>query len=275
MKAAIRYFRADASNANTYKIDPNMIFAGGSSAGALTSLHLAYLDEISEIPAYIDTTVLGGIEGNSGTPGYASEVNGVVNLCGALGEKEWIMSNDIPFVSMHGTTDQTVPYATDTIVFLGVVPIMEVDGSYSINQYADYIGTQNAMYTYYGAGHVPYAANAAVMDTTIRFVSNFLYTVMGCTPTDPEPLPNTFSVGINSDFISENNIEIAPNPSSGSFTVFTNNNARPVKISIYDLQGYLIAEHLERKIITNINAGVYIVRIETPGNNVTKKLIIE
>ena len=86
LKAAIRFFRKDAATADNYRIDPNMIFAGGSSAGAFTALHLAYLDEPSEVPPSIDTVLMGGMEGNSGNPGYSSGVNAIVNLCGALGD---------------------------------------------------------------------------------------------------------------------------------------------------------------------------------------------
>ena len=191
MKAAIRFFRKDAATSNAYKIDPELIFGGGSSAGAFTALHLAYLNEVSEIPALIDTVQMGGIEGESGNPGYRSTINAVINLCGALGFKEYIVPGDIPFVSMHGTNDQTVPYSSDTIYLLGIFPIMEVDGSFAANEYANTVGVQNEMYTYYGSGHVPYLNNTAYMDTTVRFVSNFLYDYLACTPRNPNPLPNT------------------------------------------------------------------------------------
>ncbi len=75
-RAAVRYFRKDFSeNNNSFGIDTSMIFFGGVSAGGFTALHLAYLDENSEIPAYIDTVgqpgLDGGLEGNSGNPGYS------------------------------------------------------------------------------------------------------------------------------------------------------------------------------------------------------------
>ena len=41
MKASIRYFYQDKQTTNTYKIDTNNIINGGSSAGAVTALHLA------------------------------------------------------------------------------------------------------------------------------------------------------------------------------------------------------------------------------------------
>jgi acetyl esterase/lipase len=90
MRAAVRFFRKDAATADSFRIDPNRIYVGGVSAGGFCALHTAYLDQESEIPAIIaaDTVGLGGLEGLSGNPGYSSEVKGVINLCGALGEQK-------------------------------------------------------------------------------------------------------------------------------------------------------------------------------------------
>jgi alpha/beta superfamily hydrolase len=269
MKAAIRYFRQDAATANTYKIDPNLIFAGGSSAGAFTALHLAYLDEPSELPADIDTTVMGGMEGNSGNPGYSSQVNAIINLCGALGDKTWIKSVDEPVVSMHGTNDNTVPYATDTIIFLGFIPIMQVDGSYSISAYANSIGLMNDMYTFYGADHVPYAASLAYMDTTVRFVSNFLYRYMGCIPSDPFPLANTFVTSVNE--ISNTISPVYPNPSQG--TIHFSDDVRSVKI--FDATGRMIYSGIHPgEVHLNVNDGIYFYSVDK-GSVQTGKILVQ
>ena len=68
MKAAVRFFRKDAATTNTYRINPDYIIGGGSSAGGLTAVHLAYLDQNNEVPSYVDTTGVNGLEGNSGNP---------------------------------------------------------------------------------------------------------------------------------------------------------------------------------------------------------------
>ncbi len=253
MKAAVRYFRKDAATANVYKIDPLLIFGGGSSAGAFTALHLAYLDDPSELPSEIDTTVMGGMEGGSGNPGYSSEINAVVNLCGALADKTWMHPGDEPVVSMHGTNDQTVPYATDVIVFLGIVPLMQVDGSYSLSAYADSIGVPNEMYTYFGQDHVPYAASTAYMDTTVRFVSNFLYSYMGCNPTDPFPLANTFTTGINE--IANNSFQIFPNPSNGVIQF----NESVKEFNVFDVNGRMVFHSNENtdRIELQLEPGIY------------------
>ena len=270
MKAAIRFFRKDAATSNVYKIDPEIIFGGRSSAGAFTALHLAYLNEVSELPAVIDTIALGNIEGESGNQGYASNVNAVINLCGALGFKEYIVHGDIPFVSMHGTNDQTVPYSSDTIYLLGLFPIMEVDGSFAASEYANSIGVYNEMYTYYGSGHVPYAGNAAYMDTTVRFVSNFLYNYLACMPRDPNPLPNTFlTTGLS--FSANNNpaIKVYPNPANQYLKIESESAIEA--ICLYDLTGRLVRNEifsnqnivlLQRK---SLPKGFYILNLKT-GN---------
>ncbi len=279
MKAAIRFFRKDAATANVYKIDPEIIFGGGSSAGALTALHLAYLNEISEIPALIDTVQLGGIEGESGNPGYSSEVNAVINLCGALGDKTYIVPGDVPFVSMHGTNDQTVPYATDTIFLLGLFPIMEVDGSYSANEYANTISVHNEMYTYFGSGHVPYLGNTAYMDTTVRFVSNFLYDYLSCTPRDPDPLPNTFgTTAISVEVILDNSIKAYPNPAN-EYVIIESESAL-IRFQLFDISGRLVRSENklhENRIIISLDAletGIYTAALFTEIGEIRKRICL-
>ena len=279
MKAAVRYFRKDAATSNTFRIDPSMIFGGGSSAGAFTALHLAYLDEPSEISSEIDTALIGGLEGNSGNPGYPSTINAVINLCGALGDKTWIHTNDIPVVSMHGDRDGTVPYATATIYLLGIFPIMVVDGSFSISDYANSIGLRNEMFTYYGADHVPYAANLAYMDTTVRFVSNFLYNYMGCTPSDPFPLGNTSTTGINF-FPTVSDFSVSPNPGNGIFRFNFSGFEKVQRLSIFDVSGRKLKEFNDFKNTAIVNLsdfgkGIYFYTLSSEKKYFSGKLVIQ
>lgn len=280
LKAAIRFFRKNAATTNTFKIDPDMIFAGGSSAGAFTSLHLAYLDQPSEVPSYIDTTVLGGLEGSSGNPGYSSHVNAIVNLCGALGDTAWIHPGDVPVCSMHGTNDVVVPYATDLIYVLGN-PIMVVNGSYSISQHANAIGLPNVMYTFYGAQHVPFSNNTAYMDTTVRFVSNFLYSYMGCTPTDMHPFPNTFINVSTADLNSTSDEPVVyPNPAFDYVTIQADNSAAQ-KAELADVTGRTIQTFVlnsSHKTIVyrgDLSAGLYFLKIYLNGKTITKKVCFQ
>jgi para-nitrobenzyl esterase len=276
LRAAVRFFRKDAATVNDYKIDPSIIFAGGSSAGAFTALHLAYLDEVSEIPSAVDTTDLGGLEGSSGNLGYTSTVNAVIDLCGALGERTYIHPGDIPFVALHGTNDNTVPYGTAMIYLLGAFPIMVIDGSYSIAGYADTIGVYNQMYTYYGADHVPYATSTAYMDTTVKFVSNFLFSYFGCTPSDPSPAANTFTTGLNS-LANDETLLIFPNPASESLSITSEKNIE--SITITDRTGKLIKTISDsgkdlNLDITYLEPGMYLLKIKYSGSFSCRKLFV-
>ncbi len=204
-KACIRWFWQTARNGNPYKIDTNQIFLGGSSAGAFIAIHYAYLNEPSELPANIDTTTLGGMHGNSGNPGYPEKIKAIVNLCGAIGNLSWIKPNDTPICSMHGTNDGTVPYGTHMLYLLNFIPIMPVSGSYSIDSFCHIIGTESDFYSFKNADHVPYAGNAAYMDTTLRFVSDFLYLHLEC------------STGIAS--LPSSSFKIYPNPATDQLTI--------------------------------------------------------
>ncbi|MCC3159976.1 carboxylesterase family protein [Hymenobacter sp. 15J16-1T3B] len=179
LRAAVRFFRQDAASANQYNINPLYIFAGGSSAGAITAVHLVYLDQQAELDALYPGAP-GGLEGNSGTPGPSSAVVAAINLSGALGTLSWLEAGDEPLVSVHGTNDNVVPYGTGP-TFTGNV----VSGSGAIKSRADAVGVPNTLRTFRGAGHVPYASSVAYMDTTFRTVRDFLRPLLAAA----SPLP--------------------------------------------------------------------------------------
>ncbi len=107
MKASVRYFYKDAQTADQFRIDTNQIFIGGSSAGAFIALNYAYLklDTFSFPPptfAANDILQLGGVDGNSGNPGYSQKVKGVIDLSGGIADTVWIMPGDPMLVGEHG-----------------------------------------------------------------------------------------------------------------------------------------------------------------------------
>ena len=112
MKAAIRYLRNDAQTTNAYKVDPDMIFAGGVSAGAIMANHVAYLDETDEqIPDYLleHINTHGGFEGNTNDISVSSEVSGVISFSGSLLRDAWITSDAPPIFMVHEDGDLVVP----------------------------------------------------------------------------------------------------------------------------------------------------------------------
>lgn len=277
-RAAIRYFKKDyAENGNSFGIDTTKIFVGGVSAGAITAIHVAYMDELSKVPSYVDTTKAGlggGIEGNSGNPNYTSKgIRGVINICGAIKDTSWITAYSVPILSLHGDSDKTVPYGTDTIWLLDQYPIVEVDGSHSIQERADHLGLKNCLFTYLGADHVPHVLNKLYTDTTESLMRNFLTSVLcnksiACDYTD--------SIEMANDVALEARIQVWPNPSGGRILI--SSDVEIVGVVLYNRLGQKIfSPPLDVQLIdlTEFPKGLYFMEIESVEGKVVKKVVLD
>ncbi len=308
LKGAIRYFYKDAATDNSYKIDTTNIFIGGSSAGAITALHVAYLNEECELYDYLSASQqasLGGLEGNSGNPGYATKVKGVLNGAGALARYSWMDASEIniPIASVHGTSDNVVKYNRG-MVNPGV-PLMYLDGSRMLHERACALNMDNQLYTFVGAGHVPYlgssAAATAYMDTTVNFYRDFLVRQLGCDAEilQPENAWSENATLYNAQYcngspvnavcaatanINQNNLLIAnifPNPTTDVLNItFSDHNLK--SISLFDINGRQV--YFSETTLTEVslgtkdlNSGCYIVRIgeHQSGRTLVEKLIKE
>ncbi|MFD1467293.1 carboxylesterase family protein [Hymenobacter caeli] len=172
LKAAVRFFRRDAATAKTYRVNPAYIAVGGSSAGAFAALEVGYLDKDSEVPAYVNIASLGGVEGQSGSPGYSSLPLAVLNLSGATQSPSYIEAGNAPLCSVHGTADMTVPYFQGKIG--AGLPPKYVYGSGRLHPRAAALGITNTLRTLKGAGHIPFENNAAYADTAFWTIRDFL-----------------------------------------------------------------------------------------------------
>lgn len=110
LKAAIRYFRKDADTENQYRIDTSKIYIGGWSAGAQIGLYNAYVnteDELS-IEEQNELKSHDGFEGNSGNPGYSSQVSGIISMAGNIVDLSDIQPGDPIIMCIHGTDDAVI-----------------------------------------------------------------------------------------------------------------------------------------------------------------------
>jgi hypothetical protein len=184
IKAAIRYFRKDFATGDTYGIDPNTIFVGGVSAGGVTAIHLAYIDDISDLPTTpLDIQAvansLGGLEGDAGNLGYSSEVNGVISFAGGINTLSWIDANDEPIVSCQGDADQTVNYNCGP--GLNNPSVLTLCGAGEMHPQADLVGVLNDKLIFSGEGHTWFVGGtSALFLQALDFTKDFLYPLLPC-----------------------------------------------------------------------------------------------
>ena len=114
-RAALRYFHAKAAD---FRIDTNYFFIGGGSAGAITALNTAYVDQ-----AEADSWVAGGktnwglldTTGNS----YRGQwkLKGILNSCGGIIDSAFIQPNElVPTISFHDDNDCMVPFNRGSVI---------------------------------------------------------------------------------------------------------------------------------------------------------------
>ena len=144
-QAAVRWLRA---NAGAYGIDPNRIGIGGESAGAISA---------TGVGVYSDQP------GDSGNPGYSSNVQAWVSISGGLPNGILVDSRDAPGFLFSGTNDVTVPYhwsvETANAMSAAGVPVvfrtLEGAGHVPWVEYGDLFQTQsvNFFYRYLDLAH--------------------------------------------------------------------------------------------------------------------------
>ena len=138
-QAAVRWLRA---NAATYRIDAGRIGVGGTSAGAITALMVAYNS---------------GDPGDSGNPGYPSTVSAVVDVSGAMATG-LIDAGEPPVLIVHGTVDERVAY----------------DNALAIVARVEEVGVPYEFHPLEGIGHGVW--QAGYTEPIIGWMSDFLYT---------------------------------------------------------------------------------------------------
>lgn len=188
VKASIRYFRKDFSNGNTFGIDGNTVYIGGASAGAVVALHLAFIDDVSDLPTSpfnIQDIVndLGGLEGDAGNNGYSSSINGVISIAGGINDVNWIDATDAPLVSVQGDADDVVSY--NCAPGLGFPTVVTLCGSGEMHPQANLVGIHNDVLVYPGEAHTwfPGGSSNPKFVQALDFIADFLFPILPCNNT--------------------------------------------------------------------------------------------
>ena len=166
-KAAVRFLR---QNARQYGVDTSRIYVTGTSAGSITAIHMAYLDQ-NEVPSFIDPERSGTLEGTSGNPGYSSKVHGVINNWGCIVDWKWIQKGDVPIYNVHGLDDKTVPNDS-SFDYHGMKY-----GSQIIYSRAKEVGIPTGLRKFANTGHT-LDMNSSKMDSAFTDMNAWLYTIL-------------------------------------------------------------------------------------------------
>lgn len=159
--AAMRFL---LSKKEEYRINPDYLFVAGSSAGAITSLNLAFMRNATR-PAssrkHGTSSDLGDIESSGNTLVQDFRIRAVANMWGAVNDLNLLSSSRTAIISFHGDADKLVPYDegipfSDMKVKVGNLFFGKMYGSASIHRKARQLGYRNEFHTFKGAGHAPH-----------------------------------------------------------------------------------------------------------------------
>jgi hypothetical protein len=250
MKAAVRYFYKDAYTANQFRIDTNQIFIGGVSAGGFIALDYAYMKiylSSRPIPGFAVPIIdsLGGLDGNSGNPGYSQKIKGVIDLSGAIYDTLWIQPGDPMLVGEHGTFDSTVTCYYDSAYAANNVK-SDFFGGGDIKNRMDHIHFHDTLNLFYGAGHCPFiipfnetlqaiAEVPKYMDTTQWLIRDFLYQNVTC--------DSSLATGINAPAQNQPAPAIYPNPSTDAVAIYSNQQ-HDIDVAVVTIMGQVLQRQL-------------------------------
>ena len=182
--AALRFL---SHNAKGLGIDPNQIYVGGTSAGAVASLNVAFLDNAKRPKRILEAEKVGTVmkieeSGNKYTEKF--EIKAVANMWGAVSDLNIIdKDKKISVLSIHGTADGIVPYEYDhpfqNSLMINRLLMDKMYGSKSIHDRLQMLGIRNRLIPLKGMGHEPELDNYKTlnhfMDTITYQVTKFFY----------------------------------------------------------------------------------------------------
>lgn len=165
---AIEYFIRDAAGPDKFRVDLNNIFVGGHSAGAITSMHVAYLDPADEI----DPAMARSLNAEGDIKQWDKnrfKIRGVVNLSGLLTDLDIIDKGEPALLSLHGDKDD--------VIATGTSDDSRAHGSRTIHEYAEKVGVNSELNIIRGAGHND-PADPVLCPECVPLVKRFMFNVL-------------------------------------------------------------------------------------------------
>jgi hypothetical protein len=182
--AALRFL---AHNAAGLGVNSSQIYVGGTSAGAVASLNVAFLDNDERPKRILENEKEGyvtKIEASGNKYTEAFEIKAVANMWGAVADLNIIDKEEkISVLSIHGTADGIVPYEYDhpfqNSLMVNRLLMDKMYGSKPIHDRLQILGNRNRLISLKDMGHEPeldnYKTLNQYMDTMTYQVTKFFY----------------------------------------------------------------------------------------------------
>ena len=177
--SAVDFFVNHASGIDPYHTDINNIFIAGASAGGIGALHAIPLNiRKSSNPDIekISKTIEGDISMNQ-TRGPLVAVRGILSFAGAVFDTTWITSDYPDVFSVHGTSDNIVPFSEGFIHIANVISPLAAFGSELIHKQAATLGFNSVLIPDEGASHINFFKKPELwQEQAIVFLASSLWT---------------------------------------------------------------------------------------------------
>lgn len=173
--AALRYLVAHAEE---YHIDPDYIFVAGTSAGSITALSTAFMND-KNCPPFVTKHKLrkkcGTLHSSGNECADNVKIKAIANMWGAVYDLHELDGHPIPMVSFHGTADRIVPFDrgvpfSEIKSKIGEMLFDEMYGSKAIHEYLDSLHVRNKLYPLEGCGHAPHQEKDGRLNDHYQFI---------------------------------------------------------------------------------------------------------
>lgn len=173
--AAMRFM---VENRYKYQIDTSLLFVCGTSAGAITTLNLAFMQNSarpeSSRKSFLNAD-LGDIEKSGNLLTNRFTIKAIGNMWGAINDLNHLRSAPVAVVSFHGDRDRVVPYGFDypfEIISkdIGKVVFGKMYGSYEIHKMLRNLNYREKLYTFENSDHEPHVDSKGIPNSKHQFI---------------------------------------------------------------------------------------------------------
>lgn len=264
------YFVESYHNGNPYKIDINRVFIGGVSSGALITTQSLLLNDISELDAltkqYLEEVEIYNKRSYQeilDNKFCGANILGALCLSTILFDSSLVKQTSNAWLFSHDKSDEVTPFKEGKLLDSDLMPIVfgpgsfaqklantgtKVDSSYfdnglhpvflefSIDNLANILSSINLETLLNPKGLEDLIFDLDVLDSTTNHIASFCFELLGC----EDPIATS---------IFDKNIvqlDIFPNPSSGSINVQLPNNlnGEKVEVKIINYLGQVLKEEI-------------------------------